>query len=517
MCGIFLTNTENKDTVSEFDKLKHRGPDGSIVLRKNNFFYGFHRLSIINPQIGINQPFQLNNIIVLANAEIYNWKVLANLYNLKVQSDCELIIHLYLKFNRYFKKVIRVLDAEFAIILHDLDSNIIYASRDFMGIRPLYYSCENNNLTISSEMRSINGLTQHILPRNIYKFNMENSIINIEIEQYWNFPSPMEYELSDLNTIYSNLYDLLSNSVKNRTNADRPIGCLLSGGLDSSLIASLVSNFCPNIQCFVIGAQDSPDVIAAQKVAKFLNLSLTIVPFDLTKALESIPDVINSLETYDITTIRASTPQWHLAKWISHNTDIKVVLSGEGSDELFNGYLYTKLYNNAQELSKESERLLNELYLFDCLRTDRTISAFGLEVRVPFLNKELIEYVKTLSPEYLMASKTHYNGLDRSIEKSILRHMVDKYNLLPQEIVWRSKEAFSDAVGFSWKDTIENYSVDYKIETRQHLTPISNEAEWYRKLFELQFPNREKILPHYWLPKKYKTNDPSARVLPIYK
>jgi asparagine synthase (glutamine-hydrolysing) len=389
-----------------------------------------------------------------------------------------------------------------------------------MGIRPLYYSCENNNLTISSELRSINGKAQHILPRNIYKFNMNQGKPNIEIEEYWNFPSPTKYELNDLNTIYSNLYNLLSSSVKNRSNADRQIGCLLSGGLDSSLIASLVSNFCPNIQCFVIGGTDSPDVIAAQKVATFLNLPLIVVPFDPIISLNSIPDVINSLETYDITTIRASTPQWHLAKWISENTDIKVVLSGEGSDELFNGYLYTKLYNDAQELTNESNRLLSELYLFDCLRTDRTMSAFGLEVRVPFLNKELIEYVKNLDPEYLISSKILFNNLDRTMEKALLRNMVNKYDLLPQEIIWRSKEAFSDAVGFSWKNTITDYSAkstDYKIEIRDHLTPISTEAEWYRQIFDKQFPNQEKILPHYWMPKKFQTNDPSARVLPIYK
>jgi asparagine synthase (glutamine-hydrolysing) len=515
MCGIFFTNNEDNNLINKFDKLKHRGPDGSIILRKNNFLYGFHRLSIINPKIGINQPFQYNNIIVLANAEIYNWKYLAKLFNISIQSDCELIIHLYIKFNRNFKKLIQILDAEFAIILHDLDYNTIYVARDFMGIRPLYYSYNNNKLKIGSELRAFDENAEHILPRNIYKFNLSKKYF--ETETYWEFPNRISSFKIVLDNIYGTLYDLFIKSVVNRINADRPIGCLLSGGLDSSLIASLVSKFNPNVKCFVIGADDSPDVIAAKKVADFLNLSLEIVPFNPIDALETIPDVINSLETYDITTVRASTPQWHLAKWISENTDIKVVFSGEGSDELFNGYSYTKLYNNATELRTESQRLLSELYLFDCLRTDRTMSAFSLEVRVPFLYNRLIEYVSRLDPELLIYSSHSYNGLDRTIEKALLRNMVDKYNLLPKEIIWRSKEAFSDAVGFSWKDTITEYTSNYKIQTRKHLTPISQEAEWYRQLFEKKFPNQEFILPHYWLPKKYKTNDPSARVLPTYK
>jgi asparagine synthase (glutamine-hydrolysing) len=515
MCGIYFTNCIKCDTLKNFDKLSKRGPDGSMILRKNNkYFYGFHRLAIINPIIGVNQPIQYKNIVVLCNGEIYNWKTLSQLFDIKVKSDCELLIYLYFEFGKNFKKVIQWLDGEFAIILHDLNIDKVYVARDFMGMRPLYYSF-NNDLTISSELKGIASKTQHIIPRSIYTFDLEKN--NLEVEPYWEFSKSRHPNIIPLHTIYNELYQILSDSVRARVESDKPIGCLLSGGLDSSIIVSLVAKIYRNIRCFVIGANDSPDVVAAKKVANYLSLPLEVVPFDKNIALNTIPNVIQSLETYDITTIRASTPQWHLAKWISENTDIKVIISGEGSDELFmNGYAYTKLYDNANELWEEGERLLEELYLFDCLRTDRTMATWGLEVRVPFLHKYLVDFVRKLDPELLMYSETPYQGLDRSIEKSLLRHMAYQYYLLPDEIIWRPKEAFSDAVGFSWKDTIEKHTRDYKIQERKHLTPISSEAEWYRQIFDEQFPDNEEILQHYWMPKKFQTNDPSARVLPTY-
>lgn len=511
MCGIFFTNMQHNDNIGNFNKIIHRGPDGKKMYQENDHYYGFHRLSIINPKLGINQPFFNDGIITLCNGEIYNWQELSKEYGIEVETDCEIIPHLYIKLGRDFVKLVQLLDGEFAIILHDKVQNKIYAARDLFGIRPLFYSYENGKIELASELKALVCRAKHIEPRQIYTFNDNKEL---SIVPYWNFPKQQSLRNIPVDTIYDDLYQLLFKSVESRTHSDRPIGCLLSGGLDSSLITALVSKICPHIQCFVIGAPDSTDVIAAQKVADFLKVPLQVVNFDRNEALVAIPNVINSLETYDITTIRASTPQWFLAHWISKNTDIKVVLSGEGSDELFaNGYAYTKLYDDAQELWHEGERLLSELHLFDCLRTDRSMASAGLEVRVPFLQKNIIEYVRNLDPELLLYSPIGILNLDRSIEKAILRGMAAKYKLLPSEVIWRPKEAFSDAVGFSWKDAIEQHTANQKILEYKHLTPISEEAQWYREIFDNKFPNQEKILSHYWLPKKFKTNDPSARAL----
>lgn len=507
MCGIFFTNSPDEISIAKFDKLAHRGPDGSQCLFRQingtKYMYGFHRLSIINPSLGINQPLQHNNVIVLCNGEIYNWQKLAKLFDIHVQNDAEIVIRLYFIFNRDFTKLVQWLDGEFSIILHDLDQGVVFAARDILGARGLYYSYTDGKLEIASELKALTNKANHIEPRQIYKFTNK-----LEISPYWQFPEePNLFDLG-LDQIYDNMYKMLSASVEIRLHADQPIGALLSGGLDSSLIVALAAKYCPNIQCFVVGGPDSPDVIAANKVAEYLRVPLQVVPFDFKEGIKSIPNVIQSLETYDITTIRASTPQWHLARWISQNTDIKVILSGEISDELYNGYLYTKLYDDPYELWHESERVLSELHMFDALRTDRAISSWGLEVRVPFLNKALIEYVRRLDPKLLLSNP---------IEKALLRNMAAKYKLLPDEIIWRKKEAFSDAVSFSWKDVLAKHAEEYKVQERDHLTAISPEAEWYRQEFDRQFPGQSHILPHYWLPKKFATNDPSARILPVYE
>ncbi len=533
MCGIFFEARDNRDETSvasieeRFQKMRHRGPDGSNFITKqiniggHHFYYGFHRLSIMNPSAGVNQPFGIHNTIAICNGEIYNWRELICeiqvFRHLNINSDCEILPYLYEHCGRNFLEMIKKLDGEFAIILHDLATDTVYAARDFMGMRPLYYGVGNFfELQLASELKAIDGHALHIEPRHIYSWNVGTA----DIEQYspykyWNFPT-IDAEQPDLSNIIDNIYMLLQQSVRDRIYADRQIGCLLSGGLDSSIVVSLVSKLIPNIQCFVIGTDDSPDVAAAKKVAEFLKVPLHVVPFDAVSGLEAIPEVISALETYDITTVRASTPQYLLAKWISMNTDIKVILSGEGSYELFkNGYLYTKIFSDPRELHKEGQRLLSELYLFDCLRTDRSMSAFGLEVRVPFLSKELVNYIFSLAPEFFVYSNEPFNGLNRNIEKALLRQVAKKYGLLPDEIIMRSKEAFSDAVGFSWRNEIIEYcdraaaSKATEAETTS-MEVSSPEARWYKQIFDKLFPGQSHILPHYWMPKRYGVSDPSA-------
>jgi len=540
MCGIYLNVGNNK--FAEFEKIKHRGPDGSQYLIKKyngdkHIYYGFHRLSIINPQSGINQPFQIANLVVLCNGEIYNWTDLKYLVGRpNIKSDCEIIPYLYLHYGSNFATMIKALDGEFAIILHDLNKNIIYAARDFMGIRPLYYNLKNGELQIASELKAING-GRHILPRTIYSFGGNNSITEMATSTYWNFPISMQtadgnicsamYNNNDTvhtandkivhNTILRDLYNIISTSVKSRMNTDRPLGCLLSGGLDSSIVAALAHKINPNIRCFVIGTANSPDVIAAKKVADWMSAQLTIIPFDMDDGIAAIKDVIWALETYDVTTVRASTPQYLMAKWISKNTDIKVILSGEGSDELFGGYLYSKLAPSAGHLYQDRKRLLNELYMFDCLRTDRTMAAFGLEVRVPFLQNDLVKYVLNLDPQLFMSKDVP--------EKNVLRQMAIKYELLPPEIAMRRKEAFSDAVDFSWKNYISKHCKnlsDNQIEKKYFAitsaisaVPYNDESFYYKQIFDCYY--NSDILPHYWMPQWADANDPSATVLDVYR
>lgn len=509
MCGIFFTNIDNHQSKEYgfFEKIIHRGPESSFFYKKDKNCYGFHRLGIVHPNSKYNQPFLYDDFVVMCNGEIYNWTSLIEEYELpskeQMSSDCEVIGLLYQKLDRDFHKLLTLLDGEFAVFLHDLKESKIYAARDFMGIRPLYYSVSDNGLKIASEIKcfDINSVVNHILPKTVYTFDIKDRIVNsVNIKKYWNFPKYTQ-DIETEDNIVDNIYNILSESVKSRiTESERPVGCLLSGGVDSSIIVSLVSKINPNIQCFTIGLENSPDVKAAKKVAEFLGVKLHIIPFDIENGINSIPKVIYHLETYDITTVRASTPQYLIAKWICENTDIKVILSGEGSDEIFSGYIYSKLAPSPDELWKDGVRLLSELYLFDCLRTDRTISSAGLEVRVPFLNKKLVEYVLQLNPVVRMC--------DDKIEKYILRKMADKYNLLPKEIIYRPKEAFSDAV--SDDKTTWFKSIQTKI------FPLK-EAEWYKNLFDKYYPGQSHILPHYWLPKWTDAQDPSATLLKVYK
>ena len=531
MCGIFFTSKDEygaHDTLQQFLKLTHRGPDGWQLLKFNKMSFGFHRLSIINPKSGINQPIQKNEIIVICNGEIYNWQILIKTYLLpKVKSDCEIIPYLYDVCGRDFLKMVKLLDGEFAIVLYDVNQHAIYAARDFMGIRPLYYNkYKNDVLTIASELKAIHDTADHILPRKVYRFDLTTK--QSVTTTYWSFPLNITYP--SLSKMIKEIYSKLYKSIYLRLESDKPVGCLLSGGLDSSIIAAMAASIKPRIPCFVIGMEDSDDIISAKKVADFIGCPLHVVPFNPDEGVFQLSNVINALETYDVTTIRASTPQYLLAKWIKENTDIRVILSGEGSDELFAGYIYSKLAPNAYELKQDRIRLLSELYLYDCLRTDRSTAAHGLEVRVPFLQKDLINCVLEYNPQYFMSGQFEGN-----IEKALLREMCRMYNLLPVDIINRPKEAFSDAVSGSfnnkkttWKSYIQQnicsvYKQHYK--TTHSLLPRAsmvfntneqNEKDLYLKIFNQLYPNKKNVLPKYWMPNWCNVNDPSATVLHVY-
>jgi asparagine synthase (glutamine-hydrolysing) len=525
MCGIFFTNSDSIENYQLFQTLKHRGPDVSVFRQEGEYTYGFHRLAIIQPTNTIVQPFFYKHIVVLCNGEIYNWKQLYKRYVMSFRpietlpTDCGIIPLLYEYFKGDFVEVVKELEGEFAIILYDTLEKKVYTTRDFMGVRPLYYTTYESNIWIASEMKALpcKYPIHHIEPRKVYCFDLSD--YTFYKEDYWVFPNYSQTRTLSTNDIITQIYNRLKYSVVQRLQSDQPVGCLLSGGIDSSLIVALAASIHSNIQCFTIGVPGSPDVKAAQRVARFLNVPLTVVDFSIEEGIAAIAPVIYHLETYDITTIRASIPQYLLAKWIRTHTNIRVLLSGEGSDEIFSGYIYSKLAPSSEELFKDGIRLLDQLYYYDCLRTDRTLSAWGLEVRVPFLHPYLVDFVLSLDPELRMCSDEPF-GIERKLEKGLLRAMIHNYKLLPDDICFRPKEAFSDAVSAegqtSWYRSIQNWIEPYIFELSKPATinpPVSQESKFYRNIFQILFPKQDHIVPAFWLPRWTKQIDPSATVL----
>lgn len=514
MCGIFLLNKlNNKNTynkaLSLFNLGKSRGPDNSILLSLPEYFIGFHRLSINGLNDESNQPFIKNNVYVICNGEIYNFKELYNLIGVKgsTNSDCEIIIDLYLH-GWTIDKIVKMLDGVFAFIIYDLSKNKLYAARDPFGIRPLFYVYDEiyNTYSFSSELKQLNTINLvKNFPSGYYydngKFIKYYILHNIEFKC-----------INNDNNIYNKLieYSLL-NSVKKRLLSDRPIACLLSGGLDSSLICSIVSKLMPRqkINTFSIGLPGSTDLKYAKIVSNYLETNHTEVILTEDEFFNSIPEVIDTIGSYDTTTVRASVGNYLISKYISENTDFKVIFNGDGSDELTGGYLYFHKSPNKLESHFECIRLLENIYNFDVLRSDRCISSCGLEPRTPFLDKSFVNLYLSIPIEKRFQ--------DNVIEKKLLRDSFKNY--LPDEILYRKKEAFSDGVSAennSWYKIIQKrlnnkINLDKKYEYLK--PPLTIEQKYYRDIFDKFYLNQESIIPYYWMPKWSNTNDPSARTL----
>jgi asparagine synthase (glutamine-hydrolysing) len=545
MCGIWAyiqyTNSNNINNIDNAaDIVACRGPDKKISHHKDNYSFIFHRLAIHDLSPNGDQPFIFEfddgyKIELMCNGEIYNYKNLIDRYELKVKStsDCEIIGHLMYMFKFDIMKVLEVLRGEFSFIAvstYPDTKQYLTIARDTFGVRPLYFGLTNNGIILSSllggiteydNLNSIKG--NHYPPGHIYheeitESNIKHNFTNLIKNAYPQFSKiPLNevapdaknvyFSNEDLYKYYKQITDAFIHAVKIRLDSERDVGFLLSGGLDSSLIVGVATKICKfeNIRTFSIGFNESsPDIEKAWIVADYLNTNHTPVIIDTIDALNAIPNVIKALETYDITTIRASTPQYLLAQYIKEATDIKVILNGDGSDEVAMGYIYNYYAPNKKEAHEDSLRLLEEIHCFDGLRVDRTLGAHGLEARLPFLD---IDYVQT----YLSMPIELRQPTNQQMEKQLLR---DAFNtlypgILPKEILYRKKEAFSDGVSNTKKSWFTMIQERAAWENK-------TEKDWYKEIFNNNFLNQEHICPHYWMPKWTNATDPSARTLPNY-
>ena len=556
MCGIFSILNNHYDTSivkDNFNKGKNRGPEDSKFIKVNNVFLGFHRLAINGyNDSNSNQPFNINNIHLICNGEIYNWKELYNIVNVKPhsKSDCEIIIHLYKKYG--IKQTLQMLDGVFAFLLYDANVNKIYIARDTYGVRPLFIKEdykknplsfeEMSAICIASELKQLVGLDDHdnikqFTPGTYSVYNINHLFTTCCIKEEvfskcLSFPKSFSKELSenDINNACKDIRKSLTSAVIKRIdNTQRDVACLLSGGLDSSLIAALVNKYKKKdekLSTWSIGLPGSVDLKYARIVAKHLNSDHHEIVVTEEHFLSFIEKVIYDIESYDTTTVRASIGNWLISKYISENSNCKVVFNGDGSDEVCGGYMYFHLAPDSIEFDKECRKLLNNIHYFDVLRSDRSISSHGLEARTPFLDKSFVETYLSINPNL----RNH--AFMGKCEKYLLRRAFSGNNLLPDSVLWRAKEAFSDGVSSnkkSWFSILQNHIQEkiFKTEGNKMLysqkifytlnEPKTLEQLHYRMIFESYYPSQSHLIPHFWMPNYTNATDASARTLDIYK
>lgn len=515
-------------------KIRHRGPDWSGVYTGSNAILSHERLSIVDPLSG-KQPLVSDDgkIILAANGEIYNHQEIrrqfAEKYSFKTQSDCEVIIPLYKKYRAEengFCKMIEELSGIFAFALYDSEKDVYLIARDEIGVIPLYQAWDKQGrYYVASELKALEGQNMVSIEEfpNGHYFYSKDKEPTLWYKRDWEEFSAVENakRATDDNgeiineDVIQNVRDGLEKAVKQQLMSDVPYGVLLSGGLDSTVIAAITQKFAkkrietgslkdawwPQLHSFAVGLEGSPDLIAAKKAADFIGTVHHEVHFTIQEALDALEDVIYHIETYDITTLRASTPMYLLARVIK-SMGIKMVLSGEGSDELFGGYLYFHKAPNAREFHEELVRKMSKLHLYDCLRANKSLAAWGVEGRVPFLDKDFIDIAMRLNPLDKMNIKLP-NGKQR-IEKWIVRKAFE--DILPPDICWRQKEQFSDGVGYSWIDTLKEMTAqkvsDAEFAQRAKRfpvnTPVTKEEYYYREIFSNLFPSESAALavPH---------------------
>ncbi|WP_027384746.1 asparagine synthase B [Epilithonimonas caeni] len=550
MCGIVCVfDTKQKNEVIRpqilemSKKIRHRGPDWSGIYQHDNVIFSHERLAIVDPTSGKQPLFTKDGKVALAvNGEIYNHQELRLEfpdYEFLTQSDCEVILALY---RRDGKNFLEKLNGIFAFALYDEENDAYLIGRDHMGIVPLYMGWDKNgSFYVASELKSLEGICNKIeefLPGH-FLYSKDGQ----ELQQWYKRDWTEFENVKDNETDITAIRKGLEEAVHRQLMSDVPYGVLLSGGLDSSIIAAVTAKFArqriesgdtqeawyPRLHSFAVGLEGSPDLAAARKAADHIGSVHHEIKYTVQEGLDAIKDVIYHLETYDVTTVRASTPMYLLARVIK-SMGIKMVLSGEGSDELFGGYLYFHKAPSAQAFHEETVRKLGKLHLYDCLRANKSLMAWGIEGRVPFLDKEFMDVAMTINPKDKMVTPER-------MEKWVLRKAFE--DILPESIAWRQKEQFSDGVGYSWIDTLKQVAEDEVTDEMMANakfrfpinTPMSKEEYRYRTIFESHFPSDSaaSCVPSVpsvacstpvaleWDEAFKKMNDPSGRAVKVHE
>ena len=520
MCSImgFTDKSIPMETMRTFfDRTISRGPDMSRVVEVGGGWLCFHRLAIMGLTDSGMQPFTLGDDAVVCNGEIYGFRPIREQlkakYEFKSDSDCEILLPLY---REYGLEMFGMLDAEFAMVLYDAAHGRFIAARDPIGIRPLFYGyVESGAIVFASEAKNLVGLVDRVIP-----FPPGHYYCDGQFVRYADLTTVAKYCTADVEHICNGIRKRLITGVEKRLDADAPVGFLLSGGLDSSLVCAISAKLLKKpIRTFAIGMDiDAIDLKYAREVADYIGSEHTEVIISRDDVINALETVVSVLGTYDITTIRASIGMYLVCKAIHQQTDIRVLLTGEISDELF-GYKYTDFAPSAEEFQKEAVKRIRELHMYDVLRADRCISVNSLEARVPFGDLDFVEYVMSIDPE----KKLNKYG----IGKYLLRHAFEG-DYLPHDILYREKAAFSDAVGHSMVDYLKEYAqslyTDEEYERKRlaytHAQPFTKESLLYREIVEKYYPGQSDMVVDVWMPNKAwkgcDVNDPSARVLSNY-
>ena len=508
MCGIvcaFDIKQESEELRSQVlemsKKIRHRGPDWSGIYSDDKAILAHERLAIVDPASG-KQPLYSDDkkLILAANGEIYNHRELrkqfVGKYNFQTESDCEVILALYKEKGVDF---VDEMNGIFGFAIYDVENDEYFVARDHMGIIPLYIGWDKfGTFYVASELKALEEVCTKIelFPPGHYLSSKDGEFVQWYKRDWEGYDA-----VKDNETSIDDLRDALEAAVHRQLMSDVPYGVLLSGGLDSSVTSAIAKKYAqmrvesddtqaawwPQLHSFSVGLEGSPDLAAAKKVADHIGTVHHEIKFTIQEGLDAVRDVIYNLETYDITTIRASTPMYLMARVIK-SMGIKMVLSGEGADELFGGYLYFHKAPNAQEFHEETVRKLSKLHMYDCLRANKSLAAWGIEGRVPFLDKEFMDVAMRLNPKDKMITK------DR-MEKWVVRKAFE--HMLPKSVAWRQKEQFSDGVGYSWIDTLKevvNQDVSDEQMANAHFrfpiqTPQNKEEYYYRSIFEEHFPS----------------------------
>jgi asparagine synthase (glutamine-hydrolysing) len=517
--GLTKRSLSAQELRTFFERTKSRGPDCSRIEKAGEGWLCFHRLAIMGLHEEGMQPFHLGNDRCVCNGELYGFRPLKEEltekgYTFRSDSDCELLLPLY---REYGTEMFQMLDAEFALLLYDAEADEFIAARDPIGIRPLYYGAlADGTMAFASEAKNLVGLCAEIRP-----FPPGHYWKGGEFVRYADVTAVKSDVDADLDELCGHIREKLVRGVEKRLDADAPLGFLLSGGLDSSLVCAIAARKLDKpIRTFAIGMDtDAIDLKYARQAADFIGADHTEVYMTREQVLEPLEEVIALLGTWDITTIRASMGMYLCCKAIHEHTDVRVLLTGEISDELF-GYKYTDFAPSPQAFQQEAQKRVRELHCYDVLRADRCISVHSLEARVPFGDLDFVRYCMSIDPE----KKLNRYGKG----KYLLRHAFEKDGLIPDSILWREKAAFSDAVGHSLKDEIAAYAekiysdeaFESGIRRYEHARPFTKESLLYRDIFEKHYPGLSGMVADFWMPNKNwegcNVSDPSARVLANY-